>query len=57
MTPNEYRKKHKRCGTCKHWTEPVLGYEHSGVCDVKKSDKYNTEGRFCRIYKAKEYRE
>ena len=57
MTPNEYRKKHKRCSTCKYWIEPVLGYEHSGVCDVKKSDKYNTEGRFCRIYKAKEYRE
>ena len=57
MTPNEYRKKHKRCGTCEHWIEPVLGYEHSGVCDVKKSDKFNTEGRFCRIYKAKEYRE
>lgn len=19
MTPNEYRKKHKRCATCEHW--------------------------------------
>lgn len=57
MTPNEYRKKHKRCGTCVYWNEPYLGYEHSGVCCVKKADKYNNQGRFCRVYKPKEFKE
>ena len=56
MTPNEYRKKHKRCGTCKYWNEPYLGYEHPGMCCVKKADKYNNQGRFCRVYEPKEFK-
>ena len=57
MTPNEYRKKHKRCGTCKHWAEHILGYDYPGKCWAKQSAKYNFEGRFCRVYKPKEFKE
>lgn len=51
MTPNEYRKNHKRCATCVYW-------ERNGCdCKVRKITKFGKEGRFCRVYKAKEFKE
>lgn len=56
MTPNEYRKKHKRCGTCKYW-QPTANtyYSHPCDCKVQNVNKYSSDGRFCRVYKANEF--
>ena len=51
MTPNEYREKHKRCATCKYW-ESILW-----LCKVKEANKKKHDGRFCRVYKPKEFKE
>lgn len=60
MTANEYRKKHKRCATCEHWipefTNHFAEFEF-GKCKVKNIAKTDCEGRFCRLYRAEEYRE
>lgn len=56
MTPNEYRKKHKSCGTCKYWIPPLEStLVVAGECKAKVVNKFNTDGRFCKIYKAKEF--
>ena len=56
MTPNEYRKKYKRCATCKCWILPLeSSLVYAGKCKVKVANKFNTDGRFCRIYKPKEF--
>lgn len=47
MTPNEYRQKHKRCATCK--------YKCGSFCDVMNKRLPKTKGRFCKVYKAKEF--
>lgn len=64
MTPNEYRKKHKRCATCKYYSKKImftyLGrtyYYDSGVCAVKNIDTEPTSGKFCRVYKSREFKE
>lgn len=59
MTPNEYRKKHKRCGMCQYWHTTCEWEYHElpGNCTVKQMDKYNNQGRFCKVYKAKEFEE
>lgn len=48
MTPNEYRKKHRRCATCKYWD--------CMNCKVKNTTTFGYQGRFCRVYKAKEFK-
>lgn len=54
--PNEYRKKHPRCATCKYfdsdWTNA-----HKGICNVKKRLTKRTKGRFCKIYKFTSFKE
>lgn len=41
MTPDEYRKKHPRCATCKYFV-PKYTNGYTGMCDVVKSDKQKT---------------
>ena len=54
MTPNEYRKKHKRCATCEYFIQEVGS---RGECEVKCIKRHNTDGMFCKVYKAKEFKE
>lgn len=59
MTPNEYRKKHKRCATCVYWTPEFTDHFaecESGKCAVKNISKCDYEGRFCRIYEARSFK-
>lgn len=35
MKPNEYRKKHPRCATCKYFF-PEWTNAYRGICDVKE---------------------
>lgn len=59
MTPNEYRQKHKRCATCAFWLREYINHFaefECGKCKVKNIAKTDREGRFCRMYKAEEYR-
>lgn len=59
MTPNEYRKKHRRCATCEYCRdiamiddlETIVGQ----VCVAKIKPTKLNKGRFCRVYKAKEF--
>lgn len=55
MTPNEWRKKHKRCGTCVYWGGYVGPLPKT--CEVKLTHKSAKNGRFCKIYKAEEFKE
>lgn len=55
MTPNEYRKKYKRCRTCKYWK--WNSWFLFGSCKVKRTIKTDAQGRFCRVYKAREFKE
>lgn len=54
--PNEYRKKHPRCATCKYfvpeWTNAYIGF-----CNVKEQLTKRTKGRFCKIYKFISFKE
>ena len=55
MTVNEYRKKHKRCRTCKYLDHCFCWY-----CKAKEKifsgnpRASSTKGMFCRVYKPKE---
>lgn len=49
MTPNEWRKKHRKCGTCAYWGGYVGLYPKT--CKVKLTHKSAKSGRFCKIYK------
>lgn len=55
MTPNEWRKRHKRCGTCIYWRGDPL--ERKPYCKVKQINRTLKKGRFCKIYKAEEFEE
>lgn len=55
--PNEYRKKHPRCATCKYFVVPEWTYTCKGICDVKKRLTKRTKGRFCKIYKFTNFKE
>lgn len=57
MTPNEYRRKHKRCGTCRYWNNDIYTSNFVGMCLVKRIRKNNTNGKFCKVYKMKEFKE
>lgn len=50
MTPDEYRKKHPRCATCKYFVSNYTN-AYRGICDVKEQSTKRTKGRFCKIYK------
>ena len=61
MTPNEYRKKHRRCITCQY-LETNAAYDtflgkSIGKCTVQEVNKFIYDGRHCRVYKAKEFEE
>ena len=59
MTPNKYRKKHKRCATCVYWFSEYTNQFaeiNCGKCKVKNIAKADFECRFCRMYKVDEYR-
>ena len=55
MTVDEYRKKHKRCKTCKYATEKIHGW----VCVAKGTyvdgnvGDYYFRGCFCKLYEAR----
>lgn len=53
MTPDEYRKKHKRCATCIYCILSNFGNEC--ICSVKNLTTYRYNGRFCKAYKVKEF--
>lgn len=53
MTPNEYRRKHKRCRTCIYCKEGITRY----FCRVKDKSTNERMGRFCKVYKAREFKE
>lgn len=53
MTPNEWRKKHKRCGTCVYWRGD--SFERKPYCKVKQINRTLKKGRFCKVYKAEEF--
>lgn len=48
ITPDEYRKRHRRCATCIYRTSKVIGYS----CGVKgKEIPFSSlAGMFCRCY-------
>ena len=61
MTPDEYRRKHKRCGMCEYWLT-LYGFKApeaelcmAGECKVKGTLTKATSGRFCRVYEAKPF--
>ena len=55
MTVEEYRKKHKRCRTCKH-----LKLSFNWYCEAKEKifdgnpKSSSIKGMFCRVYEPKE---
>lgn len=55
MTPNEWRKKHKKCATCIYWGGYVGLYPK--ICKVKLTYKSEKDDRFCKCYKVKEFEE
>lgn len=57
MTPNEYRKKHKRCRTCMYYSINCRTFNYDEICTVKNAKTKENKGRFCRVYKAKEFEE
>lgn len=62
MTVNEYRKKHKRCRTCKHARIGGFATQHD-YCVAKGfrfDDPASTtvlRGCFCKLYEPKEYKD
>lgn len=56
MTPDEYRKKHPRCATCKYFV-PKYTNGCMGMCDVKERSTERTKGRFCKVYKFISFKE
>lgn len=61
MTVNEYRKKHKRCSTCKHLSTGT----YLDRCLAKRIEFSDSTSRgflrlrgcFCEVYEPKEYKE
>lgn len=53
MTPDEYRKRHKRCATCIYYI--LSNFAAERICSVKNLTTYKNDGRFCKVYKAKEW--
>lgn len=57
MTPNEYRRKHKRCCTCIYWKYDSFGFESYNQCEVKNKETRYDSGKFCKVYQAKEFKD
>lgn len=55
MTEDEYRKKHKSCNTCRYFCFLAPGKKF--VCKLKNKTFRINRGKFCGMYKAKEWRE
>lgn len=54
MTANEYRKKHKRCATCIYWQREYTNHFWEcdvGKCEIKNINRYDGNGRFCKLYR------
>lgn len=49
MTPDEYRKKHKSCYTCKYYRKNIL-IDKMSKCIVKNCDVYQSEAESCECY-------
>lgn len=57
MTPDEYRQKHKRCATCVYYGENnFFQASPSYYCLVKNKTTFDSKGRFCKVYKAKDFK-
>nr|DAP54823.1 MAG TPA: HIGH-POTENTIAL IRON-SULFUR PROTEIN sulfur cluster, electron transport [Caudoviricetes sp.] len=56
ITPDEYRKKHSRCATCKYFV-PEYTNGYTGMCNVKERLTKRTKGRFCKTYKFISFKE
>lgn len=59
MTPNEYRKKHRRFATCVYWLSEYTDHFaeiNCGKCKIKNINKTDCSGRFCRLYRAEEFK-
>lgn len=56
MTVNEYRKKHKRCGTCKHFNEGWVP-NRCMAKGLRFIAYMRYRGCFCKLYEPKEYRD
>ena len=57
MTPNEYRKKHKRCATCKYFCNRIIRYRRRYNCLAKDIYITPNKGKFCRVYKPRGFKE
>ena len=59
MTPNEYRVKHKRCATCVYCYDIVTVGDIriiGNTCTVKQKTTELNKGKFCKVYKPKEFK-
>jgi hypothetical protein len=57
MTPDEYRQKHKRCATCVYYGENnFFQASPSYYCLAKNKTTFDSKGRFCKVYKAKDFK-
>lgn len=56
MTPNEYRQEHKRCATCVYYGGNNLFCNSSCYCLAKNKTTFDSKGRFCKVYKAKDFK-
>lgn len=57
MTPNEYRRKHKRCRTCIYWKMTIHYDDAHNHCKVRNEGTRFNSGKFCKCYKAKEFKD
>ena len=60
MTPNEYRAKHRRCATCEYCCDDTIYFGKirlGTICNFKQKPTKLNKGRFCRVYKQKEFKE
>jgi hypothetical protein len=58
MTPDEYRQKHKRCATCVYYEKNNKFFQAlpSYYCLAKNKTTFDSKGRFCKVYKAKDFK-
>lgn len=60
MTINEYRRKHKRCRTCKHvGCQPFGSFDHCMAKGFQFTEPVSMtvlRGCFCKLYEPKEYK-
>ena len=60
MTVADYRKRHRRCRTCKHAVNSGLYYSICRAKNKRRSvrvEDYGLQGMFCKIYEPKESEE